>query len=261
MRVGLSSAAFYGRMETEEEAAHTAALGVSCCEVFLETFSEYSGDFGRKVRARLGETPCVSVHPKGTQFESDLFGRSYRQVEDAMAWFAGVCDAGKALGAKYYIFHGPPGLHGPMAPGKIHALAPTMARLRDIAGARRMEVLWENVYWCALRTPEQVAEAIALVPETRFTLDIKQAYRAGVTPEVMLDAMGGRLRHVHALDRRADGSLCLPGEGDVDWPGIICRLKAMGYDGDIILEPYESQARDEAALVRSLRYLDSLLHL
>ena len=109
MRIGLSSAAFSGRMETEEEAARTAALGVPCCEVFLETFSEYSGDFGREVRARLGETECVSVHPKGTQFESDLFGRSRRQVEDAMAWFAGVCDAGRALGAKYYIFHGPPG--------------------------------------------------------------------------------------------------------------------------------------------------------
>ena len=77
----------------------------------------------------------------------------------------------------------------------------------------------------------------------------------------MLEAMGDRLRHIHALDCRADGSLCLPGEGDVDWPGLMRRLKAMGYAGDVILEPYESQARDEAALRRSLGYLNSLLHL
>ena len=41
MRIGMSTAAYYGRMETEESAALIASLGVPCCEAFLQTESEY----------------------------------------------------------------------------------------------------------------------------------------------------------------------------------------------------------------------------
>ena len=42
MRLGLTTAAFYGRLETEEAAARLRALDVDCAEVFLQTPSEYS---------------------------------------------------------------------------------------------------------------------------------------------------------------------------------------------------------------------------
>ena len=101
MRVGLSCAAFYGRGETEDAAALVRGFPAACCEVFVQTPSEYCGAFGRVVRERLGDLPCVSVHPLGTQFEQQLFGRSARQVEDAFRLFTGVCDAGQAMGAAY----------------------------------------------------------------------------------------------------------------------------------------------------------------
>ena len=83
MKLGLTSAAFYGRMETEDAAGFLTQLDIDCCEVFLETFSEYSADFAATVRRNLGNLPCVSVHPKGTQFEPDLFGQSARNRKDA----------------------------------------------------------------------------------------------------------------------------------------------------------------------------------
>lgn len=261
MRLGLSSAAFYGRMETEDQAAYLTSFPVGCCEVFLQTPSEYTADFGALVRSRLGDIPCVSVHPKGTQFEWDLFGRSGRQVEDAFSTFTGVCQAGQALGARYYVLHGPAGVSVPLEPGRIHCLQETMARMQGIAAAHGMEVLWENVSWCAIRRPEDVAAVKELLPRQRFVLDVKQAFRAGQDPVAMLRAMGESVAHVHVLDHTADGELFLPGEGVVDWQGIAAQLREIGYEGAVILEPYERQARDEAALRRSLAYLTSLLQL
>ena len=91
MTVGMSSAAFYGRLETEDQAALLREFPVDVCEIFLETHSEYSAAFGAQVRERLAGLRCLSVHPKGTQFEQDLFGRSRRQAEDALRAFRGLC--------------------------------------------------------------------------------------------------------------------------------------------------------------------------
>lgn len=259
MNIGLSSAAFYGRLETEFAAQHLADFPVDCCEIFLETPSEYTRSFGETVAQQLKHIRCVSVHAKGTQFEPDLFGRSQRQVEDAMGIFAGVCDAGCAMGAKYYVFHGPPIFHHDMQPGNIHALAERFERMKQIAAQRGMEVLWENVSWCTLRTPEQVEALRLLLPGIRFVLDLKQAFRSGVAWQSLVQTMGGDIRHVHLLDWDEQGRVCLPGEGVVDWRAVVHELRQAGYNGTLMLEPYEHLARDEAALRRSLSYLHGLI--
>ena len=255
MRIGLSSAAFYGRGETEEQAAMLRDYPAQSCEIFMQTPSEYSTDFGALVREKLGDLPCRSVHPKGTQFEQDLFGRSARQVEDAMRLFIGVCDAGQALGARYYVFHGPFGVHAPLIPERIHNLQPTMARMQAIAAERGIEVLWENVHWCAVKNPRDVRAVREMLPEMGFVLDVKQAWHGGVDPFDMLEAMGDKLRHVHALDWTAEGLLCLPGQGCMDWKKLIRKLSEIGFDGDVMLEPYERHTRDAEAVRRSMEML------
>lgn len=255
MKLGLSSASFYGRLETEDAAQHLADFDLDTCEVFLETFSEYSSDFGRTVRSRLGGLPCGSVHPKGTQFESDLFGRSARQRADALRIFTGVCEAGQAIGAKYYVMHGPGMINSRVVPERIHLLTVIVPQLQSIAHARGMEVLWENVSWCAVSTPENVRQLLDCLPEMNFVLDTKQAFRAGQDPLEILSAMGRHIRHVHALDWDADGKLALPGQGIMDWPRLMHQLRDLGFDGNVILEPYAWMAEDEDQLRRSLDFL------
>ena len=251
----MSSAAFYGRMETEDQAALLRAFPVDVCEVFLETHSEYSAAFGALVRERLAGLPCLSVHPKGTQFEQDLFGRSARQAGDALAIFRHVCEAGQALGARYDVFHGPFSVSGPLRISAVYELGERLTRLRTIAADHGLELLWENVSWCALRRPEDVREIRAMFPDMGFVLDVKQALRAGVDPLDMLAAMGGQVKHVHALDMDAEGRLCLPGQGTVDWRALMGTLREQGYEGAVILEPYEQLSRDHDALRRSLDVL------
>ena len=258
MRIGLSCAAFYGRGETEDAAARVVSFPAEACEVFVQTPSEYCAAFGRVVRERLGALPCCSIHPLGTQFEHQLFGRSLRQTEDAFRLFTGVCDAGRELGAAYYVFHGPFGVHGPLQPESIHRLPEVFGRMQEIAHARGLTVLWENVHWCALRSPAEVETLIRLLPEVQFVLDTKQAHLAGVAPQEMLRAMGSRVKHVHALDVGADGRLCLPGQGQTDWHGLMQQLRRQGFDGTVVLEPYGQQAADEAALADALRLLKNV---
>lgn len=255
MRLGLSSAAFYGRMETEEMALHLRDFDLDVCEVFLETFSEYSAEFAQVVHGNLGGLPVTSVHPKGTQFEPDLFGQSKRQVADALRFFAGVCDAGQTLGAKYYVLHGPGTINTQRRPDTLPELHERLGQMTAIASARGMSVLWENVSWCSMRLPEDVKIVRQLLPELGFVLDVKQAYRAHSTPGALLAAMGDRIRHVHALDMDADGRLVLPGHGLTDWALLARQLRDVGYDGAVILEPYTVAEHGEDDLRRSLDFL------
>ena len=255
MNIGLSAAAFYGRMETEEQAAYLRHFDVDVCEVFLETHSEYNAAFGRLVREKLGTLKCVSCHPKGTQYEPDLFGKSRRQTEDSLRIFRGVLEAGQAMGARWYIWHGPPALTGPLKPSKIHQLAERFPLLQQEAAQHGMEILWENVNWCAVSSPDEVRELRSILPDIRFVLDVKQAFRGGEDPFAVLAAMEDRVQHVHVLDWDDAGQMCLPGQGSVDFPRLMGQLRDQGFDGSVILEPYPAHAKDDDALRRALDYL------
>lgn len=258
MQIGLSSAAFYGRLETEEAAAHLRAFPLDFCEIFLETFSEYTPAFGRILKDALDTLPCRSIHVKGTQFEPDLFGASCRQQADAFALLRGALQAARLLGACYYVFHGPGTAHRSLSPLDIPRLKETFPRLLALCRAHGVALLWENVSWCALKTPEDVRSLREAYPELSFVLDLKQALRAGQDPFALLRAMGSRLRHVHVLDWDAAGRLCLPGAGCFDFPRLKRELEDIGYAGGVLLEPYAQQALDEAALSRSLAYLSQV---
>ncbi len=259
MRLGLSSAAFYGRLETEDAAEKLRDFPVACCEIFLETWSEYSSDFGKTVRERLRFLPCRSIHAKGLQFEGDLFGASEKQRRDAFRLLENVLDCGAALGAGVWVFHGPPDVRSGLAPNRIRGLSDTLGRVCRMAGERGMVMAWENVSWCALKSPEDAKYLMEACPALAFTLDIKQAKLTGVDPFAFLPVLGSRLAHVHVLDWDEGGRLCLPGQGSFDFPRFFQALADMGYQGDIILEPYAAQAEDEAALAQSLIFLRSLL--
>ena len=70
MRVGLSCAAFYGRGETEDAAALVRGFPAACCEVFVQTPSEYCGAFGRVVRE--AEKLGVKIALENTEGEEYL---------------------------------------------------------------------------------------------------------------------------------------------------------------------------------------------
>ena len=98
-------------------------------------------------------------------------------------------------------------------------------------------------------------EAREAAPWLRFTLDIKQAMRAGCDPVTFVHAMGDRLCNVHVCDWHEDGTLCLPGEGCFDFDALMEALAEIGYDGPIIMEPYLKLIKSDEALLRSIAFM------
>ena len=146
MQLGLSTAAFYGRWETEEAAAQIAKLPLDCAEVFLQSDSELTVEFAQLVKKNLGGIACTSVHPLGG-YENHMAGRPARQMKDAFAHFEQILDAGAALGAKTFVYHGrnTPQL-SPLPwnlKWNIEAITPMCALARQ----REMDIGWENVFW------------------------------------------------------------------------------------------------------------------
>ena len=125
----------------------------------------------------------------------------------------------------------------------------------ELAHERNMVVGWENVCWCQLTTPERVLEAKAALPQVRFTLDIKQAMRAGCEPIDYVRVMGDQLCNVHVCDWHEDGTLCLPGEGVFDFAALMKALRDVGYAGPIIIEPYLALIKSDEALLRSIAFM------
>lgn len=258
MRIGLSTAAFYGRLETEDAAAYVASLGLPCCEVFLETYSEYQQSFGALVRERLGATQAVSIHAKTQHFEGDIYGRSKRQQADAFDMMGRFLDAGQALGASIYVYHGPAAIKS--AVPNLDAWREPVEQAIEMATARGIRFAWEVVVWCQLNSPQRVRDFRRRWPALSFVLDIKQVHELGHRAEDYIEAMGERLCHVHVLDHQTDGRYALPGAGVYDFRKLADALRANHYQGDIILEPYAEVVPSEQALLDSIAYLRDVFH-
>ena len=255
MQLGLSTAAFYGRWETEEAAAAIAAY-----PVFLQTVSEYEPAFAKLVRRNLGGIPCTSMHPSGIQFENQMFGRSARQRRDAFDLYRRTLDAAASLGASYYVYHGrSTALLSPL-PFSLEANLDMMGQMREEAAQRGIEVAWENVSWCQLTNCERIHAVKEAMPDVRFTLDVKQAMRAGEDPVLMAKTMGDRLVNVHVCDWDKHGKLCLPGEGCFRFDLLAQTLREMGYEGPVVLEPYLALIQSDDALRASVHYLRNVIN-
>lgn len=255
MRLGLTTAAFYGRMETEDAAERLRTFDVDCAEIFLETYSEYSAAFGALVRERLGGLPSTSVHPMGTAFENSLFSLSARQRLEAQKIFEGVLKAGQALGARIYVYHGRHNVKGTGIAANFDSVAPRIGELCDLAADYGITVCFENVSWCQMSTPERVLQVRSAYPKAGFVLDIKQAMQSSHDVSEFISAMGDKLLNVHVCDYDAGGRLFMPGQGTFDFEALGRRLRAVHYEGPVILEPYTTLYSSDEELAQSIAYL------
>ena len=266
MQVGISTASLFNRYDLEDSPAHMAAMGASLCEIFLNTFSEYEDGFIKALKTRIDESglSVYSVHPMGTQFEPQLFSVYHRQREDAKKIFEQVLRAGKTLGAKCYVMHGPSGLNGAVKHMDIPRIGPMVQELCEMAAAYSLTLAWENVSWCLFHLPSfgpRLLEATK-ADDLRFTLDIKQAARSGYAAEEYIHAIGERMVNLHICDyiHTPERVLpVLPGKGECDLTAIKRALQAKGYTGPAFLEVYSDMYADETELRNCYDYVKTYL--
>lgn len=267
MQLGISTASYFNKLQVEDAILDIGRHGVPIAEVFLNTFSEYTADFARLLKARVDDAgvKVYSVHPMSTQFEPQLFSIHARQLQDARDLLERVLSLGQTLGATHYVMHGPPHLMGAAKNIQIERVAPLLFEYCTLCRSYGIQLLLENVSWCIFSKPEFGLLLRERLPEgvLGFTLDIKQALRSGYDPLEYLAAMQGALHNVHLCGaiQKPGGTFAfrMPGRDEYDFPALFAALENAGYTGPAFLEVYSDMYGETPELYESYRYLGGLM--
>lgn len=240
MQIGLSSASFYPDINTEDTIELMKKIGFDCGEIFLNCTSEYEKGFIDKLVEKKNKCGfnVISVHCFSSSFEPYLFDSYKRRVSDMMCQYKAVLRAAKMLGASYYTFHG--ARLQDMDLNNIKHIMDIYKMLSYTALEHGIKLCQENVSWCMSSNLEFLSMLKEeCKSEIYFTLDIKQAYKAGVDPLKYIGVMGKDLKNLHLNDRDDNHVCLLPGHGNVDFGSIKEGLEAVNYCGSGIIEVYK----------------------
>lgn len=250
MALGISTASFFSKMYNEQAVQWIGEQGIPCCEVFLETYSEYELSFAKMLRniADIYDLRISTVHAMSQQYEAQLFSQSLRQRKDAFEIFKKIVLAGQTMRATHYVMHGPSmNLGNKITLEHATYLAKLTAEYADYLADYGLMLCWENVSWCAFNRPEFATwiSEVCRSDNLYFTFDVKQAIRSGYDPFVYLEHMGQRLANVHLCDYQLGATgevkrLALPSCGDFDFHRLSSYLKDIHYQGDCVLEVYSN---------------------
>ncbi|HOA23205.1 MAG TPA: sugar phosphate isomerase/epimerase family protein [Aggregatilineales bacterium] len=245
--------------ELEKLAPKVAEMGFDMIEIPLEDLSDLDFKRGAEIirECGLGVSGCAAMGP-----DRDLIHPDESVRQNGMAYLKGAIDACATLGATNLV--------GPLysAVGRTWQQAPE-ERAHDL------DILVENLSELA-RYAEERGVRLGLEPLNRFeTSFINLAAQAREVVDrvghpnlgIMLDTFhmnieekrfdtairtaGDRLYHLHACgsDRGA------PGSGTIKWDEVRDGLKAIGYDGPVVIESFTSKVKSisrAAAIWRDL---------
>ena len=257
MRVGISTACFYPQ-PLEEVLPVLAGLGVHAIEIFFNTESEFAPQFYEQLGAQTKSCglDVVSVHPYTSLMEGMLLFSDYkRRTEDGMMQYQRYFECAAALDARFLTFHGERDMGFQDDPARWARKCEVYRRLCGLASACGITLAQENVAWCRSRDPGFLRALYRDVPELRYTLDIKQARRAGRNWKEFIDAVGDRIVNVHINDFSAEQTCLLPGAGSMDYADFFSQLRGVGYDGHTLIEVYRSNFKSTEEMARAVRLL------
>jgi len=260
MKLGISTASFFGREHVEATFEILRSMNVDNTEVFLNTFSEYEKAFVEALKERKGEIKVHSLHAHGTCFEPELFSGYDRIRNDAEQIFRKVCYAGFVLGAKYLTFHGP--FIKPRRTLNIDfpKFGERLNQLCDIAESYGMYIAYENVNWAYCNNPEFFKNLKQYCPKLKATLDIKQAFFSDVDPYKFLDVMEDRLATVHVCDMDNKLNPMLPLSGRFNFEKFFRELAARTPEAAVFIEVYKDCYRDYDELKDCYDRLNELIN-
>ncbi len=256
MKIGISTASMFSRLNTEDALKYFAEQKLSTTEVFLESYCEYNKKFGELLKSLQGDVEVHSIHALTTQFEPQLYSLNERAKADSFEILKGVAEAGKQVGAKYYTFHG--GARFKKTPLVIdyERVGKITQEIIDAIAPYGISLAYENVHWGYYNYIGFFKELKARTNALKGTLDIKQARQSGIDYKHFLEEMGTDLATVHISDITESGKMCLPGKGTLDVEELMHRLKDVGFNGAMLIEVYKNDFEDNIELFECVDYLN-----
>lgn len=259
MEIGISTATLFGRLYNEDALPVLNELDARVCEVFLETYCEYTEDFAKLLKSRLGGLKVHSIHTLNTHFEPQLYSACERTYSDALNIFENCLKVAKIIGAKNYTLHGKAKLKKGVKFDNYKILGEYTNALCVLAEKYGINVCIENVEWAFYDKPGFYSELKKYAPKLCACLDVKQARVSGFDYKKYAEEMGDGLKTVHLSDVDEFGNTALPKiGGKFDFEELFRILKANGFNGNCLIEVYKENYNDYSDLKRSLEYLRNL---
>lgn len=254
MKVGISTASLFNRLNNEDALPLLDKWGVPCAEVFLTSFSEYDPGFAKELAAGKGRVAVHSVHVLNTQFEPQLYAEHPRVKADAFGWLEKAMVSARELGAHHYTFHGIARLKRTFR-ADLERLSRQTADIFAFCASYGVQLCYENVEWALYNDPGVFSALKRGCPGLGGVLDVKQARIAGHDWREYLAEMGEALATVHVSDVDASGRMCLPGRGIFPFGELFSRLRDRNFAGAVLIENYSRDYTDLNELRASFEYL------
>lgn len=160
-----------------------------------------------------------------------------------------------ALGAKYAIAHG--GIPYPQTEREkyLPIAKDNIAALQSEASALGVHICVESLLpSCIGRNARELLYILSAHPDLRVCFDPNHLF--GESHEALLYAVGKRVAAVHFSDYDGlDERHWMPGEGVIDWRGIVRVLSEIGYEGPLLYEVNPFRTPKTIAR-RTLTFLD-----
>ena len=257
MDVGVSTACFYP-LETEKALSKLILMGFKTFEVFINTESEYSSEYIKKMRSMLEEfgANVFSFHFHTSGFEHTMFFSDYiGRFNDSVDQYARYFYAANEIGAKVAVFHG-----GKAGLVDFDRYSERFWILSQKAKEYGIVLTLENVNLHCSGASEFIDMLRHKIGfgNIKFTFDVKQAIRAGVPINEMLDVMGSDLMNLHINDNRLPLNCLLPGKGNINYFELKKKLDEIKYSGPLIIEVYRNNFENDEEIADSYKYLKTI---
>ena len=258
MKVGISTACFSLKQETETAVKTIKSLGADCMEVCLQTFYEYRPEFAKAVTPDICGVNAHSVRTFSDNFEGQLFNPSRRIRGDGFYWLDQVMRSAQLLGAKNYTFRG----FTRKAPANddFDDLSAYIRGVTEFCSRYGVNLCLKNDSLGLYNRPSVFGKLKARCPELSGVFDIKEARRSGYPYTMYLKDMAGAISHVHLSDADVNGNICLPANGTLDFNEIIKQLKDVGFDGNIFIDVCPECYGNVEEIRQSLDYLNGIIY-
>jgi sugar phosphate isomerase/epimerase len=255
----ISTACLYP-LETEKSLKTLLDLGFRNFEIFINCQSEFTKEFFDLLKSILApyNAKVYSVHLFTSGLEPYLFFSNYpRRFNDSLELYKKYFALISSIGAAAATFHGDK--KDSLFP--IDEFCKNFLTLSKAAENQGIILSQENVSRCRSRSVESVKEMkYYLGKNIHFTLDVKQAIRAGVDPLAMCDAMGENISCVHFSDSNESHDCLLPGEGNFNIKKLVQKLSGYNYNGPLIVEVYSSCIKNFEQIKASGKYLKDTIY-
>lgn len=252
MKTGVSTACLYPEL-LEDSLYKLAVNGVSCTEIFLNTYSEMKKAYAVSLKQIMDrfDMDCVSVHPFTCELEQIMLFSDYsRRTDDFLEFHKQYFQFMNIVGAKIFV------LHGSKAVREKELYCERYSRLFSLGREFGVTVAVENVSRCQSGSSAFIREISKMLGDDfAFVLDTKQAIRSGESPFAFLDSAGKKTVHVHISDSGELGDCLLVGRGSFRFRQFFQKLAELNPDANVILELYRNAFGGISELVHSYNVL------